>query len=178
MGVVTLRPWLRRNALALSALGVLLIGTVVGIGGPAWWSRYETMPVFPHTVAIGETGTFGGASWRVRSVEDVSAQVLSPLPSNGRALTVTVEVSPDDDELTCRFIRLSELGGAHRQWNANPPDVELPYDDEVDVYCDASEGDFLLGLTFLVPRDVDGPLALDIPVEGETPAFVRLELPR
>ena len=172
------RSWLRRNTLALTALGVLLVGAIAGIGGPAWWSRHETMPVFPHTVAAGETGAFGGATWRVRSVEDVSTEVTSPLPPGGRAITVTVEVSPSDDELACSIIRLSEVGGSHRQWNANPPDLDVPYDPEADAFCDASEGDFLLGLSFLVPRQVDGALALDIPVQGETPAFVRLELPR
>ena len=103
--------------------------------------------------------------------------VLRAVPER-RSVYLGYDPEITDDELACSIIRLSEVGGSHRQWNANPPDLDVPYDPEADAVCDASEGDFLLGLSFLVPRQVDGALALDIPVQGETPAFVRLELPR
>ena len=79
------RGWLRRNALALGALILLLPGSAVVIGGQEWISYYGYRPISAVAVAAGESVAFAGAEFGPVTLDDATSEFRDQVPPGIRS---------------------------------------------------------------------------------------------
>jgi len=152
------RSWLRRNAVALVAVAVLLPGTAAAVSLNAWQDLLATTTT---TVAPGETARLGAAD-----VGDARARFdsgVEGIPRGTRVVAARIDIHPRGEEFTCFVPTLREIGGAGREWNDSTMSLDRPYDAERATYCDADEkAPYTLEIDYLVPDDAEGPFVLEL----------------
>ena len=181
MDAVSAATWLRRNALALSAVAVLLPVTAAVVVGNEWWSANSGRDVFPVTVAEGESARFGGISWGPARASDAEPGENAELPPRTKVIAVDIPVDRHGKATTCTVTGLRETSGAQREWQVDTKTTDWNY--RLQTFCKSEStvesgqsGPFTLSLPFVVPDDIDGPLAVDLVVIDELPRFLRVEV--
>jgi len=171
------RGWLRRNALALGALAVVLPIAATTIGSNEWATANAYLPFAPIDVAEGDSvelydTEFGPARLREPTAsEEIAA---AEAPAGARAVVLEFDVGAGDAALSCS-VTLREAEGERRAWLPTGSRSACPYDDE-------SSLPFTASAAFLLPSDASGPFIADVEVSnmgGEPvplPPFIRFAI--
>ena len=187
--------WLRRNALALSAVIVLAPATI-GIAVANDWGTYlDTRPSHPVEVGSQHTTRFAGTDWRVEQVnrfaETSPEGVSAELPSGTDLVAVTVLVTPDelteDGRLPGCIVRLGEYSRTSttedRGWSAELfSPLGWDYADETESGCvsdpepDTLTTPYRFTSYFIVPANASDNLGLQLQVVDELPRYLLFRL--
>lgn len=180
--------WLRRNAVALTAVVVLVPVTLGVTFSNDWVAYYSTRPSQPVEVDAGSAADFAGTGWRVEGTERIaggSAEALAAdLPGGSDLVVVTVAVTPRelDEEGASPFceVRLEEQSGGEtaRSWGDatfDPIDFEGADDAESGCTTDLT-APYRFEALFVIPSSVDSALALHLEVGDELPRYLSLRL--
>lgn len=164
-----LGPWLRRNALALIALAVLIPVGVMATGVAAWTGAKSGSPVQP--IEAGETAEFAGAQWRDPRVVDETSLHRDAVPPDARLLVAEFTVIPGGTGMGCT-ITLTEAEGAGRSWESQWNGAGLSWPEQ--PFCDmAATGPYEVRVPYFVPADAAERLHIDVVVADELPKFLR-----
>jgi len=185
------RPgWLRRNALALVAVAVLLPATLAITMANQWSTYLAGSPSRPLDVADGATVEYGHSGWQVEKTDRVSGTSAAgqerDLPAGTDLVIVTVRVDPieflEDGTAELCTARLEEDGGTGlpRSWGnaaGSPISLDGPGPDLVSCSSDQRTS-YTFDAEFVVPTDAgDGAtLSLGIAVPTEFPDYLRFAL--
>ena len=150
--------WLRRNAVALIVVAVLLPVTAAAVSLNAWQDLLATTTT---TVPSGETVRFGTAD-----VGDARARfdgTVDELPQGTRVVATQIDIDPRGEDFTCFAPVLRETTGAGREWNDSTSSLDRPYNPDRVTYCTSDEhAPYTLEVDYLVPDDADGPFVLEL----------------
>lgn len=172
MGPSVTPGWWRRNTAALVAVAVLVPSTALIVGGPDWWDEWRSHPIFPTTVAAGQSSEYAGASWG--PVHVGTRVAADDLPEGTKVIDVEVPVDPGSEDLVCSPPTLRELR-TDREWSESTSELELDYDPGRTTLCGIDGGGpFTLAVSYLVPVDAVGPFGLDLVIADQAPGFLRL----
>jgi hypothetical protein len=136
-----------------AAIGVLI---VTGIGDS--WTTYRHTVVPEGVVAVGQSGTVGGRTWKVDGIRHLnrSPTDYGPQLPAGTVLTViTVDRSGPPPEEICN----GQIIAGDRRWKSQGiGGFSRPESDGVTTLCNKPG---LLQFTFVLPQDVV-PTAMDV----------------
>lgn len=180
--------WLRRNAIALGAVVVLVPATLGVTFSNEWVNYYSTRPSQPVSVDSGAAADFGGTGWRVEGSRRVGS--ASPegaeigLPGGSNLVVVTIDVTPRelDEKGASPFcqVRLEEQTGGERarSWGDatfDPIDFDIP--DGVESGCTTDlTTPYTFDALFIIPSTVDSALAVHLELADELPRYLSLRL--
>ncbi|RFA09059.1 hypothetical protein B7R54_07340 [Subtercola boreus] len=180
--------WLRRNAIALVAVVVLVPATLGVTFSNEWVRYYSSRPSQPVVVDSGAEADFAGTGWRVDSTRRIAS--TSPegeaarLPAGSDLVVVTVDVTPrelDENGASpyCE-LRLEEQGGGElaRNWGDaafDPIDYEGAEGVESGCTTDLTSP-YQLEALFVIPSTVDSALAMHLEVGDQLPRYLSLRL--
>ncbi|MDO9398503.1 MAG: hypothetical protein Q7T71_18315 [Herbiconiux sp.] len=184
------RSWWRRNWVGLVAFVVLAPVTVAVTFSNEWGRYYAERPSVPVDVARGEAIDYGGATWRLVEAERLpggSAELQDAgMPEGTDLVVVTIEVEPTQLDAEGRSplcaVTLDELdapGGAERRtWtDAIFSSIDYEADPSAENSCVAENtSPYRYESQYIVPSDVEGPLAVQLEVVSELPRYLHLAL--
>ncbi|WP_417555095.1 hypothetical protein [Microbacterium sp.] len=179
------RGWWRTNALALTALLVLVPAIGVGV----WWNEWNAYYGFGArkvaAVQVPKDGTveLGGATWGPLKAGEAKDTSSMNLPSGTRFVIAIVPVAPDGKSVSCEAPLLIQQSTG-REWSPLRTEVGIPFSDDEPDHCvnDLADPDdktsvkpYSIVVGFVVPEDVTGPFWLDVDPFGDD-RFVRFSL--
>ncbi|MCS5713594.1 hypothetical protein NVV95_03380 [Herbiconiux sp. CPCC 205716] len=175
--------WLKRNAIALVAVVVLVPASLFVTFSSDWLSYWSQRASSPVTVERGADVGFGGAEWRVTEVQRIRSTELpadAGAPPGTDVVVVSVAVSPEGATAPSCLMDLEETrsGAPSRTWSPDTgTGVDLGFDLDVPLYCDSEQtGDYTLEAVFVVPADAGDQLRLNVEVVDELPRYLSLTL--
>jgi hypothetical protein len=175
--------WLRRNAIALGAVVVLVPASLFVTFSSDWLSYWQQRASSPVAVERGADVGFGGAEWRVTEVRRIRSTELpadAGAPPGTDAVVVSVAVSPGEATAPGCLLTLEETreGAAPRSWSADTgADIDLGLGLDVPLSCDPEQtGDYTLQAVFVVPADTGDALRLNVEVVDELPRYLSVTL--
>lgn len=160
--------WWRANAIALSALVLLVPATVLTMSWNEWGG---TWPGSTQAIIVNPGGS---AQYAGATVGPATAEFTElPLaPHDARVLAVTVRIDPGNPAIRCPQPRLREIDGAQRQWNSRD-DLGRDWDADRRAFCDPdATAPYDLEIDYLVPADASGPFAVELTSVEAVPEFV------
>ncbi|MDF2444089.1 MAG: hypothetical protein JWR01_2292 [Subtercola sp.] len=180
--------WLRRNAIALIAVVVLVPVTLGVTFSNEWLDYYSNRPSQPVTVDPGAAADFAGTGWRVDSTRRITSTSTegadARLPGGTDLIVVTVDVTPrvlDENGLSpyCE-LRLEEAEGGElaRSWGDAAFDP-ISYDGADDAQSGCTTDlttPYRFEALFVIPSSVDGALTLNLEALDELPRYLELRL--
>lgn len=175
--------WLRRNAIALGAVIVLVPASLFVTFSSDWLSYWEQRASSPVAVERGVDVGFGGAEWRVTEVQRIRSTELpadAGAPPGTDAVVVSVEVSPGEATPPSCLLTLEETreGAPTRSWSADTgAGIDLGLGLDVPQFCDSeATGDYTMQAVFVVPADTGDALRLNVEVVDELPRYLSVTL--
>lgn len=160
----------QRNLLA-SGVVIAALAVIAWTQSYAQWSAYFSTRTPAHVIAVGQSGTFDGHTWRIDSVQHLNVlpgRIAQPLPKGTVLQVITVEHAGPTIDTGCNGV----ITDGRDRWNSeNVGGITPQTPDGVSAVC---SGKPLTLFSFLLPQDVV-PTALDI-LDGSGAIMVRLEL--
>lgn len=168
------RGWWRRNALALTAVLVLLPATAATIGLQEWNDYFSGRPSVPVMVESGEQIDFADAAWgpvRAGFARDPSS---FRVPADAQLVIIEVPVEPGDQEVGCPAPVLVEAGTG-RQWRDSSLRIGLStYRPDEPVSCQSNATEpYTIYVPYVVPADASGPFWVELSPVSAVPRFLR-----
>jgi hypothetical protein len=185
-----MKGWLKRNAIALGAIVVLIPATVGLTFSAQWLGYFASRPSQPQVVAVHQSTEYGNSTWTVTDSTRIEADTdegrAAQLPAGTSLIVVHLTTDPirvDKDGLSAYCsIELNELDGdtITRTWNTGQYQP-IEYDDGGEVGCNTDyQSEYAFETYFVVPSDAgtdgtDGTdLALGLATADELPNYLRL----
>lgn len=162
--------WLRRNALALGVLVVLLGASAAIVGGVPWRAYHGASDA----IVVDGTATLAGATFSDGRLEPLPGDSDVEVAPGAEGLVFVVDVDPGDTPPLCLPPLLREQAGAGREWSVRPtywsdPDRTTGCRSDVDA-------PYTIATPFVVPAGT-GPVFVDLRV-AEEGSFLRFAFDR
>lgn len=178
--------WVRRNAVALGVLVLVVPVTGVLVFG-LQWADYESRIPSAVSVDRGEEVGFGGQRWRLDRTGEFegTGEEGNGIPRGSSIVAALVTVTPDmaaDAEIVCRFRLVQGPDREHpegRVWAqlTLPASYRYGLGEETSPYCDPERGEtYQLELVFLVPEGVYGDAVIEVETGSRRDRVLRMPM--